>query len=236
MSPEQRKKKSAEIWQTLSGVDVSEHVQKRAGLSFLSWAWAWGVLMEHYPQAAVTFERFEGRDVMTYADGTCSVHVSVEIDGITREMWLPVMDHRHKAVSQPTARQISDAKQRACCKAFALFGLGHYIYAGEDLPPAETPEAAPIKRSAPRGGGAPGPTSSSTRALEGMVQAHSSLGSLYGDDQLRHAIHASTQVVHDYLLSVWLAREQALGGGPDDRPDFSARDEQPGQVQDVASN
>ncbi len=53
MSPEQRKNKCAEIWQTLSAVDVSAHVEKRAGLSYLSWAWAWGVLMEHYPQASV---------------------------------------------------------------------------------------------------------------------------------------------------------------------------------------
>jgi hypothetical protein len=55
-------------------------------------------------------------------------------------MWLPVMDFRHKAIANPDARAISDAKMRCMVKCFALFGLGHYIYAGEDLPPGDDNE------------------------------------------------------------------------------------------------
>jgi len=242
MSPEQRKKKAAEIWQTLSAIDVSQHVQKRQGLSFLSWAWAWGVLMEHYPQASVSFERFDGLDVMTYADGTCSVHVTVEIDGITREMWLPVMDHRHKAQPNPTSRQISDAKQRASCKALALFGLAHYIYAGEDLPPQDTPEAAPLAR--PRPSAPQGPSSPETQALQARIEAHQTQHDLYEDDEARHAIQRAPRVVHDYLMSVWTGHEEVLKHRAQNeglrvipRPDFSARDNAAvvGRVQDTAA-
>jgi len=39
------------IWETLSKVDVSEHTEQKNGLTYLSWAWAWGKVKDHYPQA-----------------------------------------------------------------------------------------------------------------------------------------------------------------------------------------
>jgi len=128
-----------EVWETLSKVDCSEHIEKKMNLSYLSWAWAWGVLMEHYANAQITFQAFTDqdgimRDAMFYPDGSASVHVTVSIGDLARSMWLPVMDYKNNAISNPSARQISDAKMRCLVKAIALFGLGHYIYAGEDLP------------------------------------------------------------------------------------------------------
>ena len=128
-----------EVWETLSKVDCSEHIEKKMNLSYLSWAWAWGVLMEHYADAQLTFQAFTDqdgimRDAMFYPDGSASVHVTVSIGDLARSMWLPVMDYKNNAISNPSARQISDAKMRCLVKAIALFGLGHYIYAGEDLP------------------------------------------------------------------------------------------------------
>ena len=134
-----------EVWETLSKVDCSEHIEKKMNLSYLSWAWAWGVLMEHYADAQFTFQAFTDsdeimRDAMFYPDGSASVHVTVSIGSLTRSMWLPVMDYKNNAISNPSARQISDAKMRCLVKAIALFGLGHYIYAGEDLPSQDKKE------------------------------------------------------------------------------------------------
>ena len=42
-----------------------------------------------------------------------------------------------KAVENPNARHISDAKMRCLVKCLALFGLGMYLYQGEDLPKEE---------------------------------------------------------------------------------------------------
>jgi len=230
MTPEQRRKKAAEIWKTLSAVDVTRHVQKRNGLSFLSWSWAWGVMMEHYPECLVSFERFDGLDVMTYPDGTCSVHCTVSIGEITRDMWLPVMDFKHKAVSQPTARQISDAKMRAQTKCFAMLGLGHYIFAGEDLPPRETPEAEPTrprpgvgtKPTRPVNGGTKaGPVDARHKALADSIAAKRTLAELYGDDVPKGAIKGLQDDLsgsYGKLMSAWVAREQALGGGEHTRP------------------
>ena len=134
------------VWNELSQVDCSEHTEKKGKLTYLSWAWAWGVLMEHYPTASYKFESFfvdqEGTvlDTMFYPDGSASVHVTVSIGELTRSMWLPVMDFKNNAIANPNSRQISDAKMRCLVKCIAMFGLGHYVYAGEDLPPSSDEE------------------------------------------------------------------------------------------------
>lgn len=129
----------AEIWATLSKIDVSKHVEKKQGLSYLSWAWAWGVLMQHYPQAEYDFTDHQE----LHPDGSVTVHCTVMIGSCVRSMWLPVMDHRNNAIKNPDARKISDTKMRCLVKCLAMFGLGHYIYAGEDVVSTE-PDSAPV--------------------------------------------------------------------------------------------
>ena len=121
-------KEAKAIWQTLSAIDVSEHTEKKGKLTYLSWAWAWSTLMEHYLSAQYHF----GADI-EYGD-TLMVQCDMRVLGVTHNMWLPVMDNRNNAVSNPTARQISDTRMRCLTKCISMFGLGHYIYAGEDLP------------------------------------------------------------------------------------------------------
>jgi hypothetical protein len=132
----------ASIWATLSQVDVTDRIEKKQNLSFLSWAWAWGTLMEHYPQAEYSFqEPAEARN-----DGSVMVYCTVTIDGLSRQMWLPVMDFKNQAISNPDCVQVNKAKMRCLVKCLAMFGLGHYIYAGEDLPNAEADKAAELER------------------------------------------------------------------------------------------
>jgi hypothetical protein len=135
-----------DIWQTLSAVNVEDFVQDKMGLRYLSWANSWIVLMDHYPQAIMDF----GANEM-HEDGTVTVHCTIVIDTYARHMWLPVMDHRGRAIVRPDARAISDNKMRCMVKCLALFGLGLYIYAGEDLPSAEkdTPKSTPKPTPAP---------------------------------------------------------------------------------------
>ena len=132
----------AQIWNTLSAVDVSAHVEKKGNLSYLSWAWAWGTLMEHYPQAEIEFDHAPQLE----SDGSATVWCEVRIDDCTRRMWLPVMDHRNSAIANPDAREISDARMRCLVKCLALFGLGFSLYAGEELP--AQPKPKPVDRPA----------------------------------------------------------------------------------------
>ena len=127
-----------EMWDTLSGIDVSKHTEKKGKFTYLSWSWAWRTLMEHYPESSYTFrvEAHEDATVTVYCNLLVADHQPKEEGGgqLSREMWLPVMDNRNAAVQNPDARAISDCKMRCLTKAMAMFGLGHYIYAREDLP------------------------------------------------------------------------------------------------------
>jgi hypothetical protein len=118
------------IWETLSKADVSPHVEKKGRMNYLSWAWAWGYLMEHYPDAT-----YEIHPPTLYGiDDSVEVSVTVTINGMSRFMWLPVMDNRNNAIQKPSSRDISDARMRCLVKCLAMFGLGHFLYAGEDIP------------------------------------------------------------------------------------------------------
>ena len=128
------KKKESSVWATLSKVNCNKHVKGKNGLNYLSWAWAYGILMEHYPDATYEFREFDGSDVLYYKNGTGSVHCSITIEGKTKSMWLAIFDYKNAAIVNPSSVQIANSKMRCLTKCMAMFGLGHYIYANEDLP------------------------------------------------------------------------------------------------------
>ena len=120
------------VWENLSKIDCNEHKKQKGKLSYLSWTWAWAATKNEYPNAVYSF-----REPVFFADGTCEVWVTVTIEELSHDMWLPVMDNRNNSLANPTSRDISDTRMRCLTKCLAMFGLGHYIYAGEDLPDAE---------------------------------------------------------------------------------------------------
>lgn len=122
----------------LLALNVQGHVEKKNGLSYLSWAWAWAEALKADPSAEFTVKTFYGPDQTERCwmdvNGTAIVWVVVSLGGRTRECWLPVMDHRNKPITNPDAFQVNTALMRCMTKCLALFGLGLNIYAGEDLP------------------------------------------------------------------------------------------------------
>ena len=112
----------------LRKIDVSGIVEKKMGLSYLSWAWAVDTLLLNDPAAT-----WEYREPVRWND-TVMVFCTVKAFGVERTAQLPVMDHRNKAVVNPDAFQVNTAMQRCLAKAIALHGIGLYIYAGEDVP------------------------------------------------------------------------------------------------------
>jgi len=112
----------------LRKINVNEKIEKKNGLSYLSWAWAVDTLLQHDPNAT-----WEYKPHQTWND-TVMVFCEVKAFGVSRTAQLPVMDHRNKAISNPDAFAVNTAMQRCLAKAIALHGLGLYIYSGEDLP------------------------------------------------------------------------------------------------------
>jgi hypothetical protein len=116
----------------LAAIDVGEHIEKKGQLSYLSWVWAVDQLLRLDNSANWSYA-----NPVAFGD-TLMVACTVTAFGIARSAQLPVMDHRNKAVSNPDAFAVNTAMQRCLVKAIALHGLGLYIYAGEDLPPADS--------------------------------------------------------------------------------------------------
>ena len=111
----------------LSRKDVSKGVERKGNnLDYLSWAYAWNALVEEYPDSTYYFG-----EPSTFPDGSVMVRAGVTVDGLTHEMTLPVMDHRNKAITNPNARDISDAQMRCFVKAIAMHGVGIGLYLGD---------------------------------------------------------------------------------------------------------
>jgi len=125
----------------LYDINVSEKTEKKGGLTYLSWAWAWGELKKQHPDAEYTvYENANGWNYHT--DGkTCWVKTGVKVAGVEHIEYLPVMDFKNKSISadQITSFDVNKAIQRSLTKAVARHGLGLYIYAGEDLPEDSAP-------------------------------------------------------------------------------------------------
>lgn len=144
------------IFLNLNAVNVNPYVEKKktgsTELSYLSWAWAWKAVKERYPDATYRILKFENNLPYVFDENTgYMVFTEVTIDGITHEMWLPVMDNSNKAmksesytydtrnkkgitVEKASMFDVNKTIMRCLVKNLAMFGLGLYIYAGEDLP------------------------------------------------------------------------------------------------------
>lgn len=137
------------VFETLNAVNVNGHSEKKNGLTYLSWAWAWAEVKKAYPDAQYTiYETPEG--CFYWTDGrTCWVKTGVTINGLEHIEYLPVMDYRNAAIQleKVTSTDVNKAIQRSLTKACARHGLCLYIYAGEDLPEVEQgQEQPPVKR------------------------------------------------------------------------------------------
>ena len=127
------------VFEKLFQINVNEHVEKKNGLSYLSWPYAWAEVKKLYPTA--NYKVYEAEDGCIYFnDGrTAWVKTGVTVEGLEYIEYLPIMDYRNKSipVENITSFDVNKTIQRSLTKALARHGLGLYLYAGEDLPEVE---------------------------------------------------------------------------------------------------
>lgn len=131
----------------LNSINCSDKTEKKNGLTYLSWAWAWGEIKKLHPDATYTIYE-DANGLFYHTDGkTCWVKTGVTVNGIEHIEYLPVMDNRNRSIpaSDVTSFDANKAIQRSLTKACARHGLGLYIYAGEDLPEGAEREPEPIE-------------------------------------------------------------------------------------------
>ena len=110
----------------LSRLDCQPGVEvKHGGLSYLSWSYAWHLLVSKFPDSTYYFG-----EPMTLPDGTMMVKAGVTVQGLTHEMPLPVLDHRNKPIASPNAFDFNSAQMRALVKCIAMHGVGIGLYLG----------------------------------------------------------------------------------------------------------
>ena len=143
--------KEKNFFEELNAINVNEYTEKKDGLTYLTWSWAWTETKKRYPNATYVIKKFENNlpYVLDERIGLM-VFTEVTIDNITHEMWLPVMNSNNKAmkhipyeyttksgkksVEAATMFDVNKTIMRCLVKNLAMFGLGLYIYSGEDLP------------------------------------------------------------------------------------------------------
>lgn len=148
-------------FEELSKINVNDKTEDKNGLTYLSWTWAWSEIKKTCPNATYEIKKFENDLPYVYDENTgYMVFTTMTINDITYEMWLPVMDGNNKAmlkepykykvreykdgkatgnyieksVEKATMFDINKTIMRCLVKNIAMFGLGIYIYAGEDYP------------------------------------------------------------------------------------------------------
>ena len=130
-------------------LNVNEHTEKKNGLTYLSWAWAWAEALKADPKATFQVHLFGEKPYMEI-NGTAMVWVTVTLFEIPRMCMLPVMDHTNKpitiegvatvnkygkeVITKLDSFNVNTAIMRCMTKALSLHGLGLYIYSGEDIP------------------------------------------------------------------------------------------------------
>lgn len=146
------------VFDELNNVNINGHTETKKGgegkeLTYLSWCWAWAEVKKRYPNANYEVVKFNGLPYVYDALTGYMVYTKMTIEGVTHEMWLPVMDSNNRAmkgapyqvqtktrtltIQAATMFDVNKTIMRCLVKNMAMFGLGLYIYAGEDLPEVE---------------------------------------------------------------------------------------------------
>lgn len=145
------------VFETLFEINVNDHIEKKKDLTYLSWPYAWAEVKKKYPNANYKIHLFGEKQLPYVFDESTGymVFTSVTIENLTHTMWIPVMDSANKTmksksytyntkfkkdiiVEAATMFDVNKTIMRCLVKNLAMFGLGLYIYSGEDLPEIET--------------------------------------------------------------------------------------------------
>lgn len=182
------KETNKSVFATLNAVNVNDHAEKKENLTYLSWVWAWAEVKSRYPSANYEVKHWDGKPYLYDETLGYMVETAVSIEGETMTMWLPVMDSKNKAqksteysyktkygektVEAATMFDINTAIMRCLVKNIAMFGLGLYIYADEDLPEDAKREISEKERETEEAFNIVKPEIKTAPTLEHLQQIH----------------------------------------------------------------
>lgn len=176
----------------LRKVNVNDHIEKKNGLSYLSWAWAVDTLLQN--DATATWEYGEPKQF----GSTLMVFCTVNAFGKSMTAQLPVMNYRNQAIENPNSMEVNTAMQRCLAKAIALHGLGLYIYAGEDLPEDDVVQAP--QKVTPLAGAMDGFSAADKELLHGIAEE---IVFLVKNDDVQAAKDSVSDLTNEEKTALW---------------------------------
>ena len=205
----------------LLSLDVKDYVEKKNGLTYLSWSHAWAEALKADPAATFHVDTFQRSDATTvpYMDinGTAMVWVRVTIFGKEMTCFLPVMDHRNKPITNPDAFQVNTAIMRCMTKALALHGLGLHIYAGEDLPMGEAETKEETKADTKVETKVSEPTE---KVKEAVAVSNRANAELFAEGMVQYVLICKSEAG---LKSYWKANQTQIDDLKSNHPDLFTR-------------
>jgi hypothetical protein len=139
------------VFQTLSSLPVKDKIEQKGNLDYLSWANAWAMLKNIYPDAQRKVYEHDHTGFNYFTDGKSAyVKVGITVNGLEHIDYLPIMDFRNNAIpiEKITATDVNKAIQRSTAKAIAMHGLGLSLWTGEDIPEMTTTAPTVAKQDA----------------------------------------------------------------------------------------
>lgn len=211
----------------LSSLDLSQMVERREQLTYLSWANCFSILKQVYPDA--TFRVVRNEDGLPYFTDPATgimVFTEVAIDGIMTPCFLPVMDYRNQSMKPaPYTYQVWDRNKKAHTEknveAATMFdinktiwrclvknvalatGIGLYLYQGEDVPGDEQ-NTAESRQSKPWHPQQP-------RTAQPQPASRPATGTLV--ESVKNAINSTADVPS--LVSIYMANTELIEGSPE---------------------
>lgn len=226
----------AAYFNALYSLNVNEKTERKNNLSYLSWAWAWAEFKKIYPSATYHIIKNEETNLPYFSDQLgIMVYTQVTADDLTYEMWLPVMDSSNKAmklepysyyvfdryknqnvekkVEAATMFDINKTIMRCLVKNLAMFGIGLYIYAGEDIPEEITENTAEAKNTVEE---------SKPEPIKRMRRTKAAVTDKYAP--IKAALEATTDT--NSLLTLYNQHKNEVEGNPEIKALFTQRKQQ----------
>lgn len=221
----------------LYDMNIGDKVEKKDGLSYLTWSEAWKAFKEVYPSSTFRVICNPDTKLPYFTDPNLGIFVFTEVtaDDLTQQCFLPVLNSSMKPMRQEAynytvydkqnKRQIEKTCEsanafdlnrtimRCLVKNLALFGLGLKLYQGEDIPSESSDDSANNAE----------PKKNQTRRAR-TVETPQPAPVIDRFAGIKNAINSTKDT--DALLDLYLQHQNEVEGNPDIKALFSARKQQ----------
>ena len=216
-------------------MNLGDKVEKKDGLSYLTWSEAWKAFKEIYPSATFRVVANPDTKLPYFVDPQIGIMVFTEVtaDDMTQQCFLPVLNssmkpmrmeaYNYTVYDKQNKRQIEKTCEaanafdlnktimRCLVKNLALFGLGLKLYQGEDIPCENQDDAADQKKA-----------QQPKRNKNVQPQAAPVVIDRFAG--IKNAINSTPNT--DALLDLYLQHQGEVEGNPEIKALFTARKQQ----------